>query len=87
MFTGKYFDHWVIKMLAFIWAKELIEYESNNPCDKVSNCLILDFIKHALVEKFLCIFEKATSSNEAWKIMEEEFGAKGSEEKSEIVGR
>ena len=30
MFTRKYFDHWVIKMLIFLRAKELIQYESNN---------------------------------------------------------
>ena len=31
MFTCEYFDHWVIKMLTFLRAKELIEYDSNNP--------------------------------------------------------
>lgn len=54
MFTGKYFDHWVIKMLTFLRAIELIEYESNNPYDAVFDVLALNFIKYALDEKCLC---------------------------------
>lgn len=66
MFTGEYFDHWVIKMLTLLRAKDLIEYEYNNPYD-------------ALDEKCLCKVEKATNSNEAWKFQETEFGARGSD--------
>ena len=45
MFTGDYFDHWVIKMLTFFRAKELIVYDCNNPYDEVCNVLALNFIK------------------------------------------
>ena len=45
MFTRKYFDHWVIKMLTFLRAKELIEYESNNPYDNVYDASTMNFIK------------------------------------------
>jgi len=79
MFTGEYFDHWVIKMLTFLRVKDLIEYESNNPHDEVCDVLALNFIKQVLDDNFLCKIEKATTSKEAWKILEAEFGTKGSD--------
>jgi len=65
MFTSEYFDCWVIKMLTFLRAKELIEYESNNPYDAVCNVLTLNFIKYALDKKCSCKIAKATTSKEA----------------------
>lgn len=79
MFTGKYFDHWVIKMLTFIWAKDLIEYESNNPYDEVCDVFALNFIKQVLDENILCKITKSTASKEAWKNLEAEFRARGSD--------
>lgn len=79
MFTSKYFDFWVIKMLNFIQAKELIEHQSNNPYDEVCNVLSLNFIKRALDENFLCKVSKATTSKEASKILETEVVTKESD--------
>jgi len=78
MFTSKYFDFWVIKMLTFLRAKELIEYQPNNPYNEVCDALALDFIKQGLNDNSFCKVEKSTTSKEAWKTLEEEFGAKGS---------
>ena len=87
MFTGKYFDHWVIKMLTFIQGKELIQYRSNNPYDEVCDTLALDFIKQGLDEIFLCKVEKAITSKEAWKILEVEFVTKESDLQQQDVSQ
>ena len=50
----------------------------NNPYDEVCDALALDFIKQGVDEMFLCKVAKATTSKEAWKILEAEFGARGS---------
>ena len=78
MFTSKYFDLWVIRMLTFLWAKDLFEHWSNNPYDEICDDLALNFIKQGLGEKFLWKVVEDTTSNEAWKILEAEFGTKGS---------
>jgi len=77
MFTSKYFDLWVIRMLTFLQAKDLLEHWSNNPYDEVCDDLALNFIKQGLGKKFLCKVVEATTSNEAWKILEAEFGTRG----------
>ena len=63
-------------MKTFLQCKELIEYQSNKPCDELCDILVLYLIKHALDEKSLCKVEKTTSSQEAWKTLEVEFGIK-----------
>ena len=65
-------------MLACLRAKELIEYESNNPFDALCDVLALNFIKQTLDEKCLCRVAKATTSKEAWKFLEAEFDARES---------
>jgi len=74
-------------MLTFLQAKELIEYQSNNPYDDVCDVLALDFIKQTLDEKLLCKVANATISKEAWKILEEEFGARGSDMQQQYVSQ
>ncbi len=69
-------NHWVIRIITFIQAVELIKYESYNTYDAVCDVLAFNFIKQALDEKFMCKVAKATTSKEAWKILEEEFGTK-----------
>jgi len=68
-------------MSTFLRGKELTEYESNNPYDEVCDALALSFIKQTLDEKCLCKVEKATTSREAWNILEVEFGTKENEMK------
>jgi len=87
MFIGVYFDHWVIKILPFLRAKKLIEYQSNNPYDEVCNALKLNFIKRALEEKCLCKVVKATTSKEAWKLLEAEFGTKRSDMQQQVMSQ
>lgn len=70
MFIGEYFVHWIIKMVNFLRAKELIEYKFNNPYDEVCDVLALNFVKQALDDKFLCKITKAKTYKEAWKILE-----------------
>lgn len=47
--------------------------------------MALNFIKQLLDEKFLCNVEKATTSKEAWKILEAEFGRRGNNEVEYII--
>lgn len=74
-------------MQNFLQVKELIEYQFDNPYDEVWDALVLDFIKHVLDEKLLCKVEKVTSSKEAWKILEVEFGIKEADMQQEVVSR
>ena len=75
-FTSKFFNLWVIKMINFLRTKDLIEYHSNLSYHEVCNALVLDLIKHGLDEMFLSKVAKSTTSKEAWKILEAEFGAR-----------
>ena len=87
MFTSKYFDLWVIRMLTFLRAKDLIEHWSNNPYDEVCDDLALNFIKQALDENCLCKLAEATTSKEAWKFLEAEFGARESDMQHQVMSQ
>jgi len=74
-------------MPTFLRAKELIEYESNNPYDEVCDALTLTFIKQTLDENCLCKVAKATTSKEAWKFLEAEFGARGGDMQQQVMSQ
>lgn len=71
-------------MLTFLPTKGLIECHFSNPYDEVCDALVLDFIKHGLDEMFFFKVAKSKTSKETWKILEEKFGARGS---NEVEGR
>jgi len=68
-------------------SEKLIEYQSNNPYDEIFDALASDFIKYVLDEKFLGKVAKSTTSKEALKILEEEFGARGSDMQQQDVSK
>lgn len=44
-----------------------------------NNALALSFIQQEMDETIMCKVEKNTTSKDTWKILEEEFGARGSD--------
>lgn len=67
-FAIKNYDFWVVQKKKNLRCKELIEYCSSNPYDEVCDALILDLIKQALDENFLCQLVNSTSSQEVCNI-------------------
>lgn len=53
--------------------------------DEVKDVLVLSFIHQAIDKMVVCNVAKATSFKEVWKVVEEEFGARGSDMKQQVM--